>query len=104
MPQNERRSHRRIANAGILISMEIAAANPRYLDAQKRFVMLRRAGARHPFDAQVRRAVQARGQHGLRLRSPELDLAFAHFACLLPALGPSARPACRGGYLNVNGR
>ena len=89
MAENERGSHHTIANPGVLVGMEIAAADSRHLDAQKRLGVCGRSRARHPLDPQIRRAVQARGQHGGPLCPPAINLAFAHLACLIPAPRPS---------------
>ena len=75
--------------------MKIAAAYPCDLDAQKHLVLSRRAGARHPFDAQVRRAVQPRGQHRGLFRPPAIHWAFAHFACPIPTLWQSPSQCAR---------
>jgi hypothetical protein len=75
--------------------MKIAAAYTSDLDAQKRLGFSRRAGARHPFDAQVRRAVQPRGQHRRLFPLPAIHWALAHFACLIPALWQSLSQCAR---------
>jgi hypothetical protein len=89
--KNEGRSHRGIADAGILVGMEIAAADACDLDAQKRLGLARRAWARHAFQAQVRRAVQASGQHRRLFHPPAMLGGLAHFDSTI-LISSSVRP------------
>ena len=63
MAENEWAFNSGVANPGVCVRMQIAAADPRNLDAQQNIATAGRAWAREFLHSQIRRAVEPGGQH-----------------------------------------
>ena len=67
MAERQRRVQHRVADARVLVAVQIAAADAHGADTQQHFIRAGRTGVRNLVDAQVLGTIEANGSHGCRI-------------------------------------
>ena len=89
---HERALDRRVADASVMVRMQVAAADPRRLHAQQHLAGSGQPGRGHALDAEIARPVQPRRQHGCEVRMHHHHRTRL-FCCVISGAPPASSTA-----------